>query len=278
MNKDTNKIMALIDAYKMDGLGNSFVIIDRRQNPLEISKDKIINLAEKKVFPFDQLITLEKKDGNTYPIKIFNPDGIEVAACGNGARCIAYLISKENNQKKISIKTSERILNAETIGKQNVKVNMGKVKFDWKEIPLGEKMNTEQINIDFLDKGLGYGFCLNVGNPHIIFFVKDCFKIKIKELGPRIENYKYFPERTNVTFAQVLDRKNIKVNVWERGAGQTKACGTAACAAAVAASVKGLTDKNSNIHFNEGNLKIEYEKEIFMTGPVSEVKKINIDI
>ena len=209
MNKDTNQIMALIDAYKMDGLGNSFVIIDRRQNPLEISKDKIINLAEKKVFPFDQLITLEKKDGNTYPIKIFNPDGIEVAACGNGARCIAYLISKENNQKKISIKTSERILNAETIGKQNVKVNMGKVKFDWKEIPLGEKMNTEQINIDFLDKGLGYGFCLNVGNPHIIFFVKDCFKIKIKELGPRIENYKYFPERTNVTFAQVLDKKNI---------------------------------------------------------------------
>ena len=278
MNKDTNQIMALIDAYKMDGLGNNFVIIDRRQNALEISKDKIVKFASKKNFPFDQLITLEKKDGEVYPIKIFNPDGIEVTACGNGARCIAYMISQENNQKKISIKTSERILNAEIIGKQNVKINMGKVKFDWEEIPLSEKMNTEKINIDLLDKEYGHGFCLNVGNPHIIFFVKDCFKIKIKELGPRIENYKYFPERTNVTFAQVLDKKNIKVNVWERGAGQTKACGTAACATAVAASVKGLADKNSNILFKEGSLQINYEEEIFMTGSVSEIKKINLDI
>ena len=278
MNKDTNQIMALIDAYKMNGIGNNFVIIDRRQNALEISKSKIVNLANKKAFPFDQLITLEKKDDNTYPIKIFNPDGIEVAACGNGSRCVAYLISQENKQKRIIIKTKERILNAEIVGKQNVKINMGKVKFDWEEIPLSEKMNTEQINIDLLDKEHGYGFCLNVGNPHIIFFVKDCFKIKIKELGPKIENYKYFPERTNVTFAQVLDKKNIKVNVWERGAGQTKACGTAACATAVAASVKGLVDKNSNIHFKEGNLQIDCREEVFMTGPISKVKKIMVDI
>ncbi len=278
MNKDTNQIMALIGAYKMDGLGNNFVIIDRRQNSLEITKDKIVNLANKKNFPFDQLIALEKKDGNTYPIKIFNPDGVEVTACGNGSRCVAYLLSQENKQKSILIKTKERILNAEIIGKQNVKINMGKVKFNWKEIPLNEKMNTEKIGIDFLGKEYGHGFCLNVGNPHIIFFVKDCFKIKIRELGPKIENYKYFPERTNVTFAQVLDKKNIKVNVWERGAGQTKACGTAACATTVAASVKGLTDKNLNIIFREGNLRIDYEKEIFMTGSVSEVKKINLDI
>ena len=278
MNKDTNQIMALINAYRMDGLGNNFVIIDRRKGSLEITKDKIVNLANKKVFIFDQLITLEKKDGNTYPIKIFNPDGIEVTACGNGSRCVAYLISQEDKQKNILIKTKERVLNAEIIGKQNVKINMGKVKLNWKEIPLSEKMNTEQINIDLVGKEHGYGFCLNVGNPHIIFFVKDCFKIKIKELGPKIENYKYFPERTNVTFAQVLDKKNIKVNVWERGAGQTKACGTAACATAVAASMKGLTDKNSNILFKEGNLQINYEEEIFMSGSVSEVKKIHLDI
>ena len=278
MNKDTNQIMALIDAYKMDGLGNNFVIIDRRQNSLEITKDKIVNLANKKNFPFDQLIALEKKDGNTYPIKIFNPDGVEVTACGNGSRCVAYLLSQENKQKRILIKTKERILNAEIVGKQNVKINMGKVKFNWKEIPLNEKMNTEKIGIDFLGKEYGHGFCLNVGNPHIIFFVKDCFKIKIRELGPKIENYKYFPERTNVTFAQVLDKKNIKVNVWERGAGQTKACGTAACAVTVAASIKGLADKSLQIHFKEGNLQIDYKEEIFMAGPVSEVKKINLDI
>ena len=136
MNKDTNRNMALINAYKMDGLGNNFIIIDRRKNSLELSKSKITDLSNKKVYPFDQLITLEKTDGNFYPIKIFNPDGIEVSACGNGARCIAYLISKENNQKKVSIRTAERVLDAEIVGEKNVKINMGKAKFNWKEIPL----------------------------------------------------------------------------------------------------------------------------------------------
>jgi len=278
MNKDTNRNMALIDAYRMDGLGNNFLIIDRRQNSFKINRNRIVDLANKKVFPFDQLITLEKEEKNTYPIKIFNPDGIEVTACGNGSRCVAYLIFQENKQKKISIKTKERVLSAEIVGKQNVKINMGKPKLDWKEVPLSESMDTKQINIDLLGKEHGYGFCLNIGNPHIVFFVKDCSKIDIKKLGPKIENYKFFPERTNVTFAQVLDKKNIKVNVWERGGGQTKACGTAACATAIAASIKGLTDKNSNIHFKEGNLQIDYKEEIFMAGPVSEVKKIKLDI
>jgi len=103
-------------------------------------------------------------------------------------------------------------------------------------------------------------------------------EIDIKKIGPKIENYRFFPERINVTFAQVLDKNNIKVNVWERGAGQTKACGTAACAVAVSASIKGLTDKNLEIHFKEGNLKINYKEEIFMAGSVSDVKKINLDI
>ena len=278
MNKDTNQNMALINAYRMDGLGNNFIIIDRRKNTLELNKEKIVSIANKKILPFDQLIILEKEEKSIFPIKIFNPDGIEVTACGNGARCIAYLIFQENKQKNISIKTKERVLSAEVVGKQNVKINMGKPKFAWKEIPLSENMDTKQINIDLLWKEHGYGFCLNIGNPHIIFFVKDCSKIDIKKLGPKIENYNFFPERTNVTFAQVLDKKNIKVNVWERGAGQTKACGTAACAVAVAASIKGLADKNLQIHFKEGNLKIDYQKEIFMTGPVSEVKEINLDI
>ena len=278
MNKDINQIMALINAYRMDGLGNNFVIIDRRKNALEISKDKIVSIANKKIVPFDQLITLEKEEKNTFPIKIYNPDGIEATACGNGARCIAYLIFQENKKKNISIKTKERVLSAEVVSKQNVKINMGKPKFGWEEVPLSESMNTKQVSIDLLEKEHGNGFCLNVGNPHIIFFVKDCSKIDIKKLGPKIENYRFFPERTNVTFAQVLDKKNIKVNVWERGAGQTKACGTAACAVTVAASIKGLTDKSLQIHFKEGNLQIDYKKEVFMAGPVSEVKKIDLEI
>ena len=278
MNKDTNQNMALINAYKMDGLGNNFIIIDRRENNFEINKDKIISIANKKVVPFDQLITLEKEEKNTFPIKIYNPDGIEATACGNGARCVAYLIFQEIKQKNILIKTKERVLSAEVVDKKNVEINMGKPKFSWEEVPLSENMDTKQVTIDFLDKELGKGFCLNVGNPHIIFFVKDSSKIDIKKIGPKIENYRFFPERINVTFAQVLDKNNIKVNVWERGAGQTKACGTAACAVAVSASIKGLTDKNLEIHFKEGNLKINYKEEIFMAGSVSDVKKINLDI
>ena len=278
MNKDTNQNMALINAYRMDGLGNNFIIIDRRKNALELNKDKIVSIANKKMVPFDQLITLEKEEKNTFPIKIYNPDGIEATACGNGARCVAYLIFQENKQKNISIKTKERVLSAEVVDKQNVKINMGKPKFGWEEVPLSESMNTKQVSIDLLEKEHGNGFCLNVGNPHIIFFVKDCSKIDIKKLGPKIENYRFFPERTNVTFAQVLDKKNIKVNVWERGAGQTKACGTAACAVTVAASIKGLTDKSLQVHFKEGNLQIDYKEEIFMAGPVSEIKKINLNI
>ena len=278
MNKDTNQIMGLLNAYRMDGLGNNFLIIDRRQNSFELDKSKIINFANKKNLLFDQLITLEKIEKNEYPIKIFNPDGIEVSACGNGARCIAYLIFQENKQKKISIKTKERILTAQIVGKQNVEINMGKPKFEWEKVPLSESMDTKKVSIDFLGKEHGYGFCLNVGNPHIVFFVEDCSKIDIKKFGPKIENYRFFPERTNVTFAQILDKKNIRVNVWERGAGQTKACGTAACAVGVAASIKNLTDKNLQIHFKEGSLQIDYEKEIFMTGPVSEVKRVSLDI
>ena len=278
MNKDTNQNMPLINAYVMDGLGNNFIIIDRRKNPLEINKDKIVGLVNKKIFPFDQLITIEKEQKSIFPIKIYNPDGIEVSACGNGARCVAYLIFNENKKKEILIKTTERILNAEIVGKQNVKINMGKPKFRWEEVPLSENINTKKISIDFLNKEYGYGFCLNVGNPHIVYFVKDCFKVDIKMLGPKIEKHKFFPEKTNVTFAQILNKNNVKVNVWERGAGQTKACGTAACAVAVASYSRGLTDKNLQVHFKDGNLKIDYKNEIFMTGPVSEVKKIDLEI
>tara|TARA_Y100000590_G_scaffold161758_1_gene185448 strand:- start:440 stop:1252 length:813 start_codon:yes stop_codon:yes gene_type:complete len=269
--------MALINAYRMDGLGNNFVIIDRRQSSLEINSEKIANLANKKNIEFDQLITLEKEEKNKYPIKIFNRDGIETTACGNGSRCIAYLIFEENKQKKVLIKTKERVLNAEIVGKQIVKINMGKPKFNWQDIPLKNNINTKQVIIDFVKKEYGDGFCLNIGNPHIIFFVKDCFKVDIKNIGPKIENHTFFPKRINVTFAEVLDKKNIKINVWERGAGQTKACGTAACATVIAGSSQGLIGKNSNVIFKEGKLEIDYREEIFMTGPVSEVRKINLD-
>ena len=264
----------------MDGLGNKFLIIDRRKNFYDLNKDKIINLAKKGVCPFDQLITLEKVDNQIYPIKIYNSDGIETSACGNGVRCVAYLISQEIMKSQIVIKTSERLLNAEILDKQLVKINMGKARFNWDEIPLIKKMNTEQLDIEFLNNKYGAGFCVNVGNPHIIFFVKDCEKVDIKKIGPKIENYKYFPKRINVTFAQIVSKNIIKVNVWERGAGQTKACGTAACAVTVAAFKKKLIDpnKDSTISFRHGNLYVSYKENILMTGSVSRIENINLKL
>ena len=270
-----------IKAYKMDGLGNDFVIIDKRINEANLSKDQIVKIGDRNNIGFDQIIFIEKKIDDAFPIKIFNPDGIEVGACGNGSRCVAYLISKEKNQKFINLKADKKILKAEILSEKNVRIDMGLPKFDKAgDIPLIEGLNPRKVSIDFLEKEYGNGYCVNVGNPHIIYFVKDCEKIDIKKIGPKVENHHFFPERVNLTFAEVLsDLKNIKVNVWERGAGQTKACGTAACATVVAGYLNQLTEKNCRVHFKEGALEIVFDEgdgQVYMTGPVSDIKEITL--
>ena len=162
----------------------------------------------------------------------------------------------------------------------DVELAMGKPIFEWDKIPLSKNLDHSNITLNIEDKTFTEGFCVNVGNPHIIFFVKDCFEYDLKNLGPKIENNELFPEKTNVTFAQINDRNNITVNVWERGAGLTKACGTAACATAVAATIKKLTENDINIKFKEGtlNLKIDKDLNIFMRGPVSDIKYTKLEI
>ena len=276
--------MPLINAFRMDGLGNRFIIIDRREKSINIPKEKIIHLGNLKSFhrniEFDQIIFIEKEINNTFPITIFNSDGGEVSACGNGSRCVAYLLSKDLNNKEIKLKTNNRLLNAKIVGESDVQLEMGKPIFEWDKIPLKEKLDHKNITLDIDGKEFTDGFSLNVGNPHIVFFVKDCFKYDLKILGPKIENHELFPERTNVTFAQIDDENNITVNVWERGAGLTKACGTAACATAVTAFIKKLTKNDINIKFEEGslNIKIDTDLNIIMRGPVSEVKHTRLEI
>ena len=276
--------MSVINAFRMDGLGNNFIIIDRRKNSVNISKEKIIELGSRVSFhrniEFDQLIFIEKEIDKAFPITIFNSDGNEVSACGNGSRCVAYLLSKDLNTKKIRLKTKNRFLEANIIGDFDVKLGMGKPIFDWDKIPLSKKLDHDNITLKIDDKVYLNGFSLNVGNPHIIFFVKDCFQYDLKRLGPKIENHELFPEKVNVTFAQINSKNNITVNVWERGAGLTKACGTAACATAVAAYTKKLTENNINIKFKEGNLSINIDKDldIFMSGPVSYIKHTKLEI
>ncbi len=283
MNNYTNPIMATITAFRMDGLGNDFLIIDRREKNIHFSKEKIIELADRKKIGFDQIIFLEKEEDNTTPILIFNSDGNEVAACGNGTRCVSYLLGKEKNLNNILLKTTERTLDTEIVGNLTVRVNMGKPLFDWTQIPLSKKLDHKNINIEIIDtknNKFNEGFALNVGNPHLIFFVKNCFDFNLRELGPKLEHNELFPEQCNVTLAQVVDKNNITVNVWERGAGLTKACGTAACATAVASFLKNLTERNCNIKFKEGILNINFDENenIYMTGPVSDIKKIDINI
>jgi len=276
--------MTVINAFRMNGLGNNFIIVDRRKNSINISKEKIIELGNRISFHrnigFDQIIFIEEEINKAFPITIFNSDGSEVNACGNGSRCIAYFLSKDLNTKTIKLKTNNRFLDAKIIGDSDVRLEMGKPLFDWNKIPLIRKLNHDNITLNIDDRIFTNGFCLNVGNPHIIFFVKDCFEYDLKTLGPKIENHELFPEKINVTFAQVNDKNNITVNVWERGAGLTKACGTAACATAVAASIKKLTENDIIIKFKEGNLNIKIDERlnISMTGPVSDIKHTKLEI
>ena len=276
--------MPVIKAFRMDGLGNKFIIVDRRKDFVNISKEKIIHLGNLESFHrdigFDQIIFIEKEVDKAFPITIFNSDGNEISACGNGSRCIAYLLGKDLNTKTVRLKTNNRLLEAKILGDLDVELAMGKPVFEWDKIPLSKKIDHSDVTLNIDDKIFTNGFSLNVGNPHIIFFVKDCFEYDLKILGPKIENHELFSEKTNVTFAQVDNKNNIKVNVWERGAGLTKACGTAACATAVAATIKKLTENNINIKFKEGNLNIKIDKDlnIFMRGPVSDIRHTKLEI
>ena len=276
--------MTLIKAFRMNGLGNNFVIVDRREKLVNISKEKIIHLSNleslQRNIKFDQIIFIEKEDNGAFPITIFNSDGSEVSACGNGARCIAYFLCKDLKTNTIKLKTNNRLLKAKIVGDLEVELAMGKPIFDWDKIPLLKKIDYSDITLNVDGKIFTNGFSLNVGNPHIIFFVKDCFKYNLKILGPKIENHELFPEKINVTFAQIDDENNITVNVWERGAGLTKACGTAACAAAVAATIKKLTKNDINIKFKEGSLNIKIDKNlnIIMRGPVSNINHTKLEI
>jgi len=283
-NLKVNKTGVIVKAmnfkgYKMDGLGNDFLIIDQRQKTIALTTDQIKKLANRSNIGFDQLVYIEAGEHKEPNILFYNSDGGESAACGNGSRCVAYLLMKEKNLDQISIQTKSGILKSFNNGNRNITIDMGEPIFDWNKIPLEKKMDPSNIKITITDHGVFNGFSLSIGNPHIVFF-QTVEKSKLKILGPLIEHHPYFPERCNVTFADIVDKQNIKIKVWERGAGMTKACGTAACATAIAAHQKQLADKLVHIHFEQGKLTIEwrFDNRIYMTGPVSDIQEINIEI
>ena len=270
-------------AYKMDGLGNDFIIFDKRKKSVSLTKEQIIKISDRNNIGCDQVIFIENDENSNAFLKFYNSDGGEISACGNGSRCVAYLLMKENNNKKISLGTKVGILQAELNDKNLVCINMGQPNFEWDKIPLVKKMDNKnlEIKINGVDgKEITGGFALSVGNPHIVFFVEDFNRFNLKEIGPKIEYHNYFPEKCNITLASIKNKNHVKVKVWERGVGLTKACGTAACATAVSGAVLKLNERCVDIEFTEGLLNIDWKKDnnIYMTGKVSEVKKITVNI
>ena len=272
-----------IKAFKMDGLGNDFVIIDNRQKITQLSKEQIIKICDRNFIGCDQLILIEKNSSSHASLKFYNSDGGESGACGNGTRCVADLISKEKDDKTIILTTLSGNLKSEILGNNLVTTEIGNAKIKWNEIPLSVELNTKNLNIKINDLNNNVhsgGTAINVGNPHVVFFVDEIENYDIRKIGPQIENHKIFPEKCNVTLAKVINKNLIKVKVWERGAGLTKACGTAACATAFAGKLNDLTENKTDIEFKTGKLTIfiDDKNSIHMKGPVSNIQKISIKL
>jgi len=254
----------------MHGLGNDFVIFDQRSDDYSFTKDEIVKIADRNTgIGCDQIILIKAlTDYDGELIEFYNSSGEEVMACGNGSRCVANLLMKEKNVNEITIKTKERSLNCHRVSDDVISIDMGKPKFDWEEIPLKKDPSDKHIVFTVGGVSLDSPFFVNVGNPHIVFFVNNIDKFDILKFGPEIENHDLFPEKINVSIANVVSKNEINLNVWERGAGYTLACGTGACATAVAA-IRGLNLQNQlKVSLPGGTLDIHYklDSNIIMSG------------
>ena len=270
-------------AFKMDGLGNDFVIIDQRQDQFNLTEDQIKKICDRNFVGCDQLIFVKKNGKTDASMEFYNSNGSTSGACGNGTRCVAYLLSKEMNKDKIILKTESGNLESKILGEKLVETKIGSAKVKWDEIPISRELNTSNLNYKIIDKKNKEHFggtAVNVGNPHIVFFINNIEDFNLEKIGPEIENDKLFPEKCNVTLAKIINENHIKVKVWERGAGLTKACGTAACATAYAAKVNGKIKNKTEIEFELGKLSIliDESENILMSGPVSNINQIDIKI
>ena len=255
---------------KMHGLGNDFVVLDSTKYQYNINKASIQLISNRRFgVGCDQVIEMKHSDKEDIYMKIYNADGTEAEACGNAARCIAGLLFASSPKKAVSIETIAGVLKAESEENGLIKIDMGKPKFFWKDIPLS--MNISEINFEELT--LKNGLAINIGNPHIVFFVKDLDAVDINRIGPLIENNSLFPEKVNVEICQLENRKKIKVLVWERGAGNTLACGSGACAALVAAYKNSLSEPQAEIVLDGGSLNITWnigsDEHVIMSGPIA---------
>ena len=268
---------AQIPFRKMNGLGNDFVVLDARVHPIVITEISAKAISDRKTgIGCDQLIVLEKSADYDVRMRIWNAEGGEVQSCGNASRCIADLLFDETSQNTATISTKGGLLIASKAGHKMVMIDQGVPKFGWKDIPLSEPFaDTRHIEMQYgpIDHPLIHSpSVVNVGNPHCIFWVEDLDVVDLGRAGPMLENHPLFPERANISFAKVVSRDHIILKVWERGAGLTKACGTAACATMAAGHRIKIIDDKCRITLPGGDLLMavrESDGHVMMTGPVT---------
>ena len=262
---------------KMNGIGNEIVIVDMRVGGGAIEPAEARAVGRPEGVPYDQLMALyaPRTPGTDAFIRIYNNDGSEAGACGNGMRCVADVVSRENGKADLTFETTAGILNCRKGVDGLFTVDMGPPRFKWNEIPLAEEFRDTraiELQIGPIDKPVLHSpSVVSMGNPHAIFWVDDVKVYDLARLGPLLENHPIFPERANITLAQIVARDHIIIRTWERGAGLTKACGSAACAAAAAAARLRRTDRKVKVSLPGGELKIEWRQKddhILMTGPV----------
>jgi diaminopimelate epimerase len=252
---------------KMHGAGNHFVILDSRGRAPVASAALARALGDPaRGVGFDQLAEIRDGDGADIALAFFNPDGSTAGACGNATRCVADLILRETGRDRLTIRTARRLLSALRLPDGRVNVNMGQPELDWAAIPLAKAADTLHLPLPGDPVGVG------MGNPHAVHFVPDAGAVPLAEAGPRVETDPLFPQRTNVEFASLTGPDRLRLRVWERGTGITLACGSGACATAVAAHRRGLTGRRVTLDVDGGVLEADWREDgVWLTGPVAYV-------
>jgi diaminopimelate epimerase len=271
------------DYDKMNGLGNEIVVVDLRDSPSAVDPAEARAAARQE--PYDQLMALyPARGGADASIRIYNNDGSEAGACGNGMRCVASLVSVATGKAKVIFETAAGLITCWGAGDGRFTVDMGAPRFRWNEIPLAEEFpDTRAIELEIGPRGapiLHSPSVVSIGNPHAIFWVDDPGAFDLAKIGPLLEHHPMFPERANITLAAVPARDHLVIRTWERGAGLTKACGSAACAAAVAAARLRRTERKVTVTLPGGDLGIEWragDDHVLMTGPVEYEHKGRFD-
>ncbi len=262
--------MEAVSFIKMHGAGNDFVIIDSRIHDPKLTPIAIKNICDRHLgVGCDQLIVLRQSKKADLGITFYNSDGSVSAACGNGTRCCAALLLSELEKDECVIETDAGLRGCWIEDNGLIHVDMGKPKLNWQDIPLASHMPTDNLPLDI--EGLSTPFAVSMGNPHAVFIVENIDDISVEKIGKYVENHEFFPERTNVEFVQIIDEKNIRLRVWERGSGLTLACGSGTCAAVVATVQKQKTQRDVSVCADGGTLHVRWHKDnhIVLSGPVA---------